>query len=165
MKAFFCKILCKADSAIAYLQCCCSSYFAPVLDLIIRLYMAKIFFSSGWLKVQSFLDGHWERTVMLFEDIHPVPFIPAELAAVAGTTTEFSLSILLAFGLFGRFAALGLLAMTLVIQFGVPAEYEISNPQHYVWMMLLGVILTRGAGKLSIDHWLMKRSGCKTCEG
>ncbi len=157
------KICSKACPAIAYLQCCCSSYFAPVLDVIIRLYMAEIFFRSGWLKFDNFLNGHWDRTVMLFEDIHPVPLIPAELSAVSGTAGELILSVLLVFGLFGRFAALGLLVITLVIEFGIPAEYELSNPQHYVWMMLLGVILTRGAGKLSVDNFLMKRSKCKSC--
>lgn len=46
---------------------------------------------------------------------------------------------------------LGLLAMTIVIQFTVPDGW----PIHLTWAaMALGVI-TWGAGRLSLDHWLM----------
>ena len=34
-----------------------------------------------------------------------------------------------------------------------------ANPEHYYWMMLLGLIIVRGPGRLSIDHWLRDRFG------
>jgi putative oxidoreductase len=47
-----------------------------------------------------------------------------------------------------------LLGMTFVIQvFVYPANWA----EHLTWASLLGLILTRGAGALSIDHWLARR--------
>ncbi len=144
------------NGMIQPLRCVANAYFSPILDLIIRLYVANLFFKSGWLKLESALNGQWDRSVMLFEDIHPVPGIPAEIAAVMGTGSELIFSTFLGLGLFGRLGAAGLLIMTLIIQFGVPAEYEIANPDHYFWMMLLGVILVKGPGKISVDALIMK---------
>jgi putative oxidoreductase len=51
-------------------------------------------------------------------------------------------------------AAHELLGMTFVIQvFVYPANWA----EHLTWASLLGLILTRGAGALSIDHWLARR--------
>ncbi|MEM7071545.1 MAG: hypothetical protein AAF403_07275, partial [Pseudomonadota bacterium] len=66
------------------------------------------------------------------------------------------LPVLLAIGLLGRLGAAGLLAMTMAIQFLVPIEYGIQNPDHYFWMFLLSAILIRGPGLLSVDTLLMK---------
>lgn len=129
---------------------------SPLLDLGIRLFMANIFFTSGKLKFENYLNGHWEYTVEAFTDHHPIPGIPGEIAAIAGTTGELVLPILLAFGLFTRFGAAGLLIMTLSIQFLVPAEYEIANPDHYMWMLLLAVPMLKGGGMLSADFILCK---------
>jgi putative oxidoreductase len=129
---------------------------APLLDCGIRLYMGQIFLRSGWQKLQSALNDDWGSTVYLFQDIHPIPHIPAHIAAVAGTAGEVALPILLIAGLFGRFAAAGLIVMTMVIQFIVPASYEISSPTHYLWMLLLAVIFVRGAGALSLDTLLRR---------
>lgn len=143
---------CKMNARLTPLQKCADKILSPFLDLAIRLFMANIFFKSGWLKFQSFLNDDWASTVYLFQDIHPVPGIPAELAAVMGTAGELGLSVMLALGLFGRFGAVGLIIMTAVIQFAVPASYEIANPDHYMWMLLLAVILVKGSGMISIDH-------------
>ncbi|PJB71531.1 MAG: hypothetical protein CO093_04890 [Alphaproteobacteria bacterium CG_4_9_14_3_um_filter_47_13] len=134
---------------------------SPLLDLSIRLFMANIFFKSGWQKFQTFLNDDWGSTVYLFQDIHPVPGIPAELAAVMGTGGELGLSALLALGLFGRFGAAGLIVMTAVIQFVVPASYGMANSDHYMWMLLLAVPLVKGPGIISLDallcRWLQKK--------
>jgi putative oxidoreductase len=129
---------------------------SPILLLVIRVYMAKIFFLSGWGKFQDTLNGSFDNVVYLYTDIHPVPFLPPALSAAAGTGGELIFGVLLAFGLFGRLGALALFFMTLVIQFVVPAAYEIANPEHYVWMMLLSVSIVFGSGKLSGDHFLLK---------
>lgn len=128
----------------------------PLLYIVIRLFMAQIFFQSGWLKFQNFLNGDWASTIDQFEYLHPVPGVPAAVAAVFGTAGELGLSVLLALGLLGRFAALGLIGMTCVIQFFVPAEYGVSNPAHYFWIMLLAVIVFSGAGTISLDCLLMR---------
>lgn len=154
---------CKLDAMIDPVRKFAERFGAPLLDLAIRLFMANIFFKSGWQKFQTFLNDDWGSTVYLFQDIHPLPGIPAEIAAVMGTGGELGLSILLALGLFGRFGAAGLLVMTTVIQFVIPASYGVANADHYMWMMLLAVILVKGPGALSLDHLLRKFMAGKSC--
>jgi len=146
----------KIDKALNSLRTIADKIGAPLLYLTIRLYMAEIFFRSGWLKFKNFRNGDWGSTVYLFQDIHPIPGVPANIAAVAGTTGELVLSGLLTLGLFGRVAAAGMIAMTLVIQFIVPASYEIANPEHYYWILLLAVILIKGPGVISADYFLCR---------
>lgn len=124
---------------------------SPLLDLAIRLYMANIFFKAGKLKYETYVNEGWESVVYQFEEYHPVPGIDPNLAAIGGTAGELILPVLLAFGLFTRFGAAGLLIMTMVIQFAVPEDYGVSNPEHYLWMLLLAIPLLKGGGMLSID--------------
>jgi len=130
-------------------------WLAPLLFLAIRLWMASIFFRSGLLKIED-LDG----AIFLFTAVHPVPFVPPWLAAYLATAIELLCSTLLAVGLAARFAALPMLAMALVIQFVVgandPAFYQ---TEHYYWMFLLALIVTKGPGRLSLDHLLAQRLG------
>lgn len=129
---------------------------SPLLDLGIRLFMANIFFTSGKLRLNDYLNGQWDNQITAFTDYHPIPGIPADIAAISGTAGEIVLPILLAFGLFTRFGAAGLLTMTLSIQFLVPAEYGIANSDHYMWMLLLAVPMLKGGGVLSADFVLCK---------
>ena len=87
-----------------------------------------------------------------------VPLIPTELAAVLGTGTEVILPILLILGLFTRASALGLLMMTALIEFFVTDSFgdSLSNPDHYLWMLLLAVPFLKGPGKFSLDTLLLK---------
>jgi putative oxidoreductase len=144
------------DTHIDPLRTAARQWASPLLDLVIRLYMSSIFFKSGWLKFKNFLNHDWGSTIFLFEEAHPIPGIPADIAAIAGTAGEMALPILLTLGLFGRFAAGGLLLMTTMIQFAVPAEYGIMNEMHYLWMLLLAVIVVKGPGAFSLDHLLIK---------
>ncbi len=123
----------------------------PLLNLAIRLYMANIFWKSGYLKYESYANGQWEDVVEAFTEYHPIPGVDPQLAAIGGTIGELVLPIMLALGIFTRFGAAGLLVMTLVIQFVVPAEYEVHNPQHYFWMLLLAVPMLHGGRILSVD--------------
>lgn len=146
----------RADRCLDPLRGFAARFVSPVLDLAIRFVMASYFFSSGILKWNDYSDGHWGNVVRLFRDIHPVPGIAPEAAAVMATGAELLLPVLLLFGLFTRFAAAGLLMMTIVIQFVVPAEYGVRNPDHYMWMLLLAVPLVKGPGALSIDHVILR---------
>jgi len=148
--------LMKADLKIQPLRRFAEKFASPVLDLIIRIYMAGIFFRSGWGKFKNFLNDDWGATVFLFQEVHPLPGIPASIAAVMGTAAELVLPVLLAVGLFARFGAAGLLVMTCAIQFLVPADYGIANPVHYLWMLLLAVPLVKGPGPLSLDYVILK---------
>lgn len=124
----------------------------PLVLLAARLYVANIFLKSGMLKFQNYLDGNWENTVFLFEEEHPVPYLSPDIAAVLGTGGELLLPILLIFGAGTRFAALGLLFMTAIIEFTY-RHFEI----HEFWALLLAVSLVFGAGKISIDYFIKRK--------
>ena len=53
----------------------------PFAALAIRLYVAKVFALSGWLKV-----SRWDSTLALFENEYHVPLLSPQTAAVLGTT-------------------------------------------------------------------------------
>lgn len=135
---------------------------SPALDVAIRLYIANIFFKSGKLRLDSYLNGQWHEQVTAFTDYHPIPGVPGEIAAVMGTGGEIILPILLALGLFTRIGAGGLLIMTLTIQYLVPADYGVANNEHYYWMLLLAVPMLKGGGLFSIDG-LFQKFMCKKC--
>jgi putative oxidoreductase len=128
-------------------------WLAPVLFLAIRLWMAQIFFRAGLLKIQN-LDG----AIFLFSDVHPVPLLAPWLAAYLATAVELVCPILLVLGLAARLAALPMLVMVLVIQFVVgSADPAFYLTEHYYWMLLLAVIITKGPDRLAIDHLLARR--------
>lgn len=132
------------------------SRLAPVYDLVIRLYVAEVFFRSGWLKVMD-----WSSTLYLFQNEYHVPILPPTLAAVMGTGGELGLSLLLALGLLGRFAATGLFILNLVAATSFPDISELGLRDHWLWGALLLVTLTHGTGRISLDNWLpCLRSSC-----
>jgi len=115
--------------------------------LIVRLWIAHVFWASGILKLEDF-----STAVLLFTNEHPVPGLPPVVAAVLGTTFEISCPILLTLGLATRLATLPLLFMTAVINFTY-----LDATEHYYWAMLLGMILFYGPGKISLDHYISKK--------
>jgi len=134
-----------------------ASTVEPVFNLGVRLWMAKIFFDSGLVRVNS-----WAKQPELFEKFHPVPGIPPALAAYVTTVAELVLPALLVLGLFTRLPALGMLVMAMVIEFvsaRTPEGIEagIGNPQHVLWMLLLGYLFIRGGGPLSADGLITRR--------
>jgi putative oxidoreductase len=119
--------------------------FLPVFG--IRLWIADVFWKSGLNKLND-----WEGTVALFADEYQVPLISPELAAYAGTGVELIAPVLLVLGLGARLGALALLFMTAVIEFTY-----LSFPIHLVWALMLALIFTQGAGKLSVDYLIRKK--------
>ncbi len=120
---------------------------SPALLLIVRLWMARVFFLSGMVKISDMAN-----TIALFRDEYQVPFVPPIFAAYSATLFELVCPALLVLGLAARLATLPLIAMTAVIQF----TYD-QNIQHVYWAMLLAVLLTQGAGKWSADAWVVSR--------
>ena len=55
-----------------------------------------------------------------------------------------------------RFGAAALLGLTLTIQLLV---YPENWPDHLLWGSILAYVLTRGAGRLSLDHLIARRLG------
>ncbi len=127
-------------------------FLQPLADLLIRLYVANVFWKSGINKYES-----WGTTTMLFEDIYSVPLLSPETAAAAATFVELAFPVLLVLGFFGRFAAFVLFVFNIIAVISFP---EINDPgiaQHTTWGLLLLVCVTHGPGKLSVDHFLQSR--------
>lgn len=104
-------------------------------------------FKLGWPKLSS-------SAVDLFRNEYQLPLIPPETAAVMAASAEHIFPVMLLLGLGTRFAALALLVMTAVIEiFVFPDAY----PTHGVWATVLLYLLARGAGVVSLDHWLFRR--------
>ncbi len=116
-------------------------FFTPILMMVIRLWIAKIFFYSGLTKISS-----WSTTIYLFKNEYKVPVIPPEIAALISTFFELSCPIMLVIGLATRLATLPLLAMVVVIQL---TYADMSD--HFYWMTLLSVLFLHGPGSLSLD--------------
>ena len=115
-----------------------------------RIGIAAVFFLSGRTKVTGLLEITPEA-YELFRNEYAVPLLSPSLAAHLATYSEHLFPVLLAFGLFTRVAAVGLLGMTLVIQTFV---YPDAWSTHLSWAGLLLLLMARGGGAWSLDHVL-----------
>jgi putative oxidoreductase len=138
-----------ARSRIGGLTAWLERFPLSVLLLLIRVGVGIVFFKAGLLKYNS-----WEFTVLLFRDEYKVPLLAPQLAARIAMVQELTLPILLFIGFGARLATLPLLGMVAVIQTFV---YPNAWADHLFWAGALGLILTRGAGALSLDHLIAKR--------
>lgn len=121
-----------------------------LLLFIARIGIAAVFFLSGRTKVTGLLEITPEA-YELFRNEYAVPLLSPSLAAHLATYSEHLFPVLLAFGLFTRVAAAGLLGMTLVIQTFV---YPDAWSTHLSWAGLLLLLMARGGGAWSLDHVL-----------
>ena len=129
------------------------AWAGDVLDLAIRLWLARIFLLSGLAKLDN-----WQGTLLLFRFEYQVPVLPPGLAAWTATLFELACPVLLVAGLGARIAALPLLAMVLVIQFWLGARNpSYAHTEHIAWLLLLLCVLVRGPGRLSAGHLLVRR--------
>jgi putative oxidoreductase len=136
-----------AEAVLDWLQ-------APAL-LGARLYVSSVFFNSGLQSLRS-----WDATLWLYRNEFHVAPMPPYLAAVAGTAGELLLPPLVAFGLFGRFGALGLFVVNLVALLSY--MYALQVPAimfHFIWGGLLLMIALWGPGRWSIDALRAARRG------
>jgi putative oxidoreductase len=122
---------------------------------VLRIALAVPFFRSGLTRWDGFLSLS-PSAAYLFEEefkLHifggeydfPAPDVIAHLVGIA----EITLPILLVLGLATRFAALGLLIMTGVIQLVVPDGWANF---HLPWAALALAIIALGPGGLSLDR-------------
>ena len=121
-----------------------------VMLLFVRIVLGGIFWRSGQTQV---VEGTWvtlqDSTLELFRTEYAGVPLPAELAAPLANAAEHVLPALLLAGLFTRFAAAGLIGMTMVIQlFVYPDAWW---PEHSLWVALALVLVVRGGGLLALD--------------
>jgi putative oxidoreductase len=129
----------------------------PVVALGARCWVSWQFLKSGMLKLED-----WETTLFLFQEEYRTPLLSPPVAAIAGTFGELFFPILLMAGLFGRFAAVGLLAVNVmaVVAYAHVLRspgFEAALGQHYLWGAVLVMLAVYGPGRLSIDHWFVNR--------
>ncbi len=134
--------------------------------LLARFSIAAMFWKSGQTKVEGLaidiVEGRFElgwprlsgSALDLFRDEYKLPLLSPELAAPMAAVAEHLLPLLLLVGLATRLSALGLLAVTAVIQLFV---YPDAYATHGVWAAVLLMLVASGPGKLSIDHWIATR--------
>jgi putative oxidoreductase len=129
------------------------TYAAPPFDLAVRLWIGLVFFRSGLEKA-----GDWQSTLFLFQEEYRLPLLPPNAAAALGMGAELVLPLFLFVGLAARLAALPLIVLTLTIQFVLgAADPAYSSTEHYYWLFLLGLIVVRGPGALSLDRLIARR--------
>ncbi len=128
-------------------------------SLVLRLGVAIPFWKSGLTKWDGF-GVLSETPVILFENEFLLHIMGQEysfpfptLMAYASSIGEIILPILVVLGLFTRFAALGLLLMTLIIQLTFPDAW----PLHLTWAAMAMGVIYLGGRQLSMDRLLLKR--------
>lgn len=120
---------------------------ADLTQFAARVFVGVVFWQSARTKVDGFAIA--DSTWYLFRSEYALPLIPSDWAAVLATLGEHAFSVLLILGLFSRFAAGGMLAMTLVIQTFVYPQAWIT---HGLWAASLIAVIARGPGRLSLDR-------------
>jgi len=126
--------------------------FSPAIDLVIRLWVANVFWKSGLTKIAT-----WDSTLYLFEHEYAVPFLSTETAAILGTGIELAMPVLLLLGIGTRFSAAVLFVFNIIAVLSYPTLNIIGAKDHQYWGLLLLVTIFHGPGKLSIDQLLRKR--------
>ncbi|GGA94931.1 DoxX family protein [Agarivorans gilvus] len=132
-------------SAVAAMQ----AILIPLLLLLTRIWVAAIFWRSGYLKFSS-----WDSTLYLFELEYQVPLLPWELAAYLGTAAELILPVFLLLGLFTRMFALQLFLFNIIAVISYPALWPGGFYDHQLWGLMLLINLLWGAGPYSLDKLL-----------
>lgn len=120
-----------------------------ILLLLLRLWLAWIFFKSGLLKFQS-----WDVTLQLFAYEYAVPLLPPAWAAVMATAAELILPPLLVVGFLARPVALALLVLNVVAALSYPDISVAGVKDHQLWGLALIWLCFLGAGRVSCDYGL-----------
>lgn len=133
-----------------------SNAFSSVYNLVLRLYLAKVFFSSGLLKVQN-----WGNTLHLYDSKYSVPLLPYEMAAYLGTAAELAIPVFLGLGLGARLPAIGLFLFNVVAVYSYPTLWTDSGwclmKDHLLWGVMCATLFFHGSGKFSLDYLLVRK--------
>jgi putative oxidoreductase len=128
--------------------------------LALRVGLAVPFFKSGLTKWDGVLtlstgarylfEQEFKLHILGSQIPYPLPLVMAAASGVA----ELVLPALLVFGLLTRYAALGLLVMTAVIQLTIPDGWANF---HLPWAAMALALVVYGGGRVALDS-LMKLS-------
>jgi putative oxidoreductase len=131
-----------------------------LVQLVLRVALAVPFYKSGILKWGGFLQLN-DTAIDLFTEEFKLhlpggPYLfphPAIFAFLSGCG-EVTFPVLLVLGFGTRFAAIGLILMTCIIELTVPEGW----PIHLTWLAMALGIAAWGPGRISIDYWLGDKS-------
>ena len=130
-----------------------------LVSLALRVALAVPFWKSGVLKWDGFLQLA-PVAPLLFENefkLHlpggPYDFPFPYATAFGAGLGEIILPVLLVLGLGTRFAAFGLLMMTLIIQLTIPGGW----PVHLTWAAMALAIMMTGGGRIAADRLIGHR--------
>lgn len=131
-----------------------------LVQFVLRIALAVPFWRSGILKWHGFLQLN-DTAIDLFTEefkLHlpggPYPFPAPAVFAFLSACGEVTFPVLLVLGFGTRFAAVGLLLMTCIIELTVPDGW----PVHITWAAMALAIAAWGPGHISIDYLLGDRS-------
>ena len=151
-----------------------------LLPSLARLVFAGVLAGYFWASAATKLDGPFSPTAGAYAQIFPRVFEAVGydqsqlglfhwLVVVAGAWAEIALPLLILLGLLTRIAALGMVGFILVQSltdiFGHGVETgawfdrtsdALILDQRAFWMLLLAVLVLKGAGPLSVDRLLAK---------
>jgi len=132
-------------------------HLLDVLMLLLRLYVAWVFWRAGYLKLTN-----WPATEYLFEYEYLVPLLPWQMAAVLGTATELMVPLFIASGLLTRLMGGVLFVFNVVAVVSYPVLYQDGFAlfakgamDHQIWGLMLLFIVLLGAGRWSLDRRLV----------
>jgi putative oxidoreductase len=133
---------------------------APLAQLALRFALAVPFFLSGLTKWDGF-GRLSDSAKYLFQEefrLHVfgrlVPYPMPELMALLSGAAEIVLPLLLVLGLGTRWAALGILGMTAIIQLTVPDGWANF---HLPWAAMALALVAWGGGPLALDRLIQGR--------
>ena len=156
----------------------CDDQAGWLLPTLARLIFAGVLLGYFWASALTKFDGPFTPSIGAYGQIFPrafdaVGFDPDgltvwhRLVALAGGYAEFALPALIVVGLFTRLAALGMVgfifvqSLTDVYGHGVDAggwfdraSDALILDQRALWLLLLAVLISKGAGPISADRIL-----------
>jgi len=145
-----------------------------IVALALRVLIARVFFLDGQMRIEGLRLAY---NIPGF-DFHGIGFRGADLSVIVPTQVkvstvaalfdylesamlstflahvlcfaEFALPIMLVLGIGTRFVALGLLGLTVLMQLYIAPQALWTA--HIYWGAILVVLMSLGAGKISVDH-------------
>ena len=170
------------ESIFTWLENVFASWLVPtVARLVFAGVLLGYFWGSAYTKLGEGLFGFLNLSVGAYAQIFPlamerVGYDPSALSflhtlvAIAGTWSEFVLPFLVVVGLLTRLSALGMIGFVLVLSYvdivghhadakTVGAWFDRASDslivdQRAFWVLLLVVLVLRGAGPISLDRFL-----------
>jgi putative oxidoreductase len=149
-----------------------------LLPTLARLVFAAVLFSYFWTSAGTKLDGLFTPALGAYAQIFPKQFEAVgydvaqmglwhRLVVLAGAWAEYALPILIVLGLATRLAALGMIGFVIVQSLtdiwghgaAAGAWFDAASDalildQRALWVLLLAILVLKGAGPLSADRLL-----------